>query len=108
MSGPVQFTFGNAIQKHAGATSADAAVVEDEVETPVQPVKRPVLSKSRGDVAKPINVLKLAKERLKVVKRELKQKAELEKEKAELERIIAAAEPKPAKVVAIVKPASAG
>lgn len=53
---------------------------------------------------KPIDVLKLAKQRLKAVKKELKRIASLDKERAELERLIAAAEAKPPAVTLVLTP----
>lgn len=98
MSGPVQFSFGNALDAAPGAQKVEwGGLTEEEDEAEEAPIRRP-LKKTTAPRARqgPINVLKLAKARLKEVKAQLKEMRALEVERTELERLIAAAEVKPA------------
>lgn len=73
------------------------------VDAPAQQVPRRAQSSQRHeqkqDTSKPLNVLKLARQRLRDVKRELKALKKLELEKLELERLINAANGRPVAVV---------
>lgn len=83
------------------ATSSEDAANEG-VQTAARHVAPPKVPLAPvATAAEPINVLRLARQRLRVVERELKVRAKLEAERDELKRLIDAATRKPAHVRSI-------
>jgi|GEM_PF-4856839 hypothetical protein len=66
---------------------------------PAAPPSKPGKKSTAAPRSKPVDVIKLAKQRLREVLRELKTMRRLEDEKAQLERLLNAADGKPAAVV---------